>query len=91
MSGWVHLDTYGTVVEVIKQHLPKAITLCVSVQESTADALQGSDPSVRVIGAILGPSRGHFWIWKCPTHRGHKSFLRGQIKIKLLLRGIEGA
>ena len=41
----------------------------------------------------LGPSRGrdHFWIWKHPTHRGHKSFLRSQIEIGLLLRGIEGA
>ena len=83
----------GTIVEVIKEHLPKAITLCVPLQEATGGALQGFAPSPRVIGAISGPSRGrdHFWIWKHPTHKGHKSFLRSQIEIELLLRGIEGA
>ena len=85
---------YGTFVEGIKEHLPKAITLCVSLQESTAGALQGLDPSLRVIGAILalpGDLATSGYGSAPPTHRGHKSFLCGEIEIELLPGGTEGA
>ena len=78
----------------IKEHLPKAITLCVSLQESTAGALQGLDPSLRVIGAILalpGDLATSGYGSAPPTHRGHKSFLCGEIEIELLPGGTEGA
>ena len=82
-SAFLQHISYGTFVEVtITQHLSKAITLWVSFQQCTAVASLGWewDPSFKVIGAILGPSRGS-WIWRSTTHRGQKSFLRGQIEI----------
>ena len=81
-SAFLQHISYGTFVEVtITQHLSKAITLWVSFQQCTAGASLGWewDPSFKVIGAILGPSRGARYGGAPPTG-GTKAFSAVRLK-----------